>query len=108
MAAPIFMLCSGYWMLGNRQMFYNEIIPIEYGNHALLTDHKPIDYSYGLDYTSILLLFIVMFKFYRGVGKFFLRIVKRFYKFKTFSKINDDWEFDDEVDENIGFYFEGL
>ena len=108
MAAPICMLLSGYWLLGNRQMFYNEIIPIQYGNHALLTDHNLIDYSYGLDYTIILLLFIIMFRFYRSVGKFFLRIVKKFYKFKTFSKINDDWDFCDEVDENIGYYFEGL
>jgi hypothetical protein len=49
-----------------------------------------------------------MFKFYRGMGKFFLKIANKFYKFKKFSKINDDWDFCDEVDENIGYYFEGL
>jgi hypothetical protein len=108
MAAPIFMVCMGYWMLGNRQMFYNEIIPIQYGNNALLTEHGIFDFSKGFDYTLVLLIFVFMFRFYRSIGKFGLKIIKKFYKFKTFSKINDDWDFCDEVDENIGFYFESL
>ena len=108
MSAPVFMVCMGYWMLGNRQMFYNEIIPIQYSNDALLTNHRPFDYTKGIDYTMVLLIFVLMFTFYRGIGKAFLKVVQRFCKFKTLSHINEEWDFDCKVDENIGNYFEGL
>ena len=89
-------------------MFFNEIIPIQYGTNALFTDHKPFDFSRGIDYTLILLFYVVLFIYFRRIGKFGLRLIKKCYKFKKFEKINDDWDFCDEVDENIGFYFEGL
>ena len=27
--APVFMICFGYWQLGNRQIFFNEISPVD-------------------------------------------------------------------------------
>jgi hypothetical protein len=61
MYAPVIMLFFGYWMMGNRQMFYNEHIEVEYGNKSLLTSHVPFDFSKGLDYTLVILIFVPVF-----------------------------------------------
>jgi len=38
--APVMMMIFGYWYLGNRQMFFNEVMPIEHISQDVVTDHK--------------------------------------------------------------------
>jgi hypothetical protein len=75
MLAPVLMLCFTYWLLGNRQMFYNEHIGITYSNSALFTKHEPFDFSKGVDVTLLILFFIPLFLFFRKVGKIFLKVL---------------------------------
>lgn len=63
--APIFMLCFGYWQLGNRHMFFNEIPTLETSSDGVDPGHHIFDYSKGLDYTIILVIFIPFIIFFR-------------------------------------------
>lgn len=51
MVAPIMMMSFGYWFLGNRQMFFNEHVDVQYANGSKLVDHAAFDFSKGFDYS---------------------------------------------------------
>jgi hypothetical protein len=38
--APVLMMINGYWLLSNRQMFFNTVIPISQANQLIKTEHK--------------------------------------------------------------------
>jgi hypothetical protein len=37
--APIVFLIMGYWAMGNKQIFYNEVYPMQYENAPIVTGH---------------------------------------------------------------------
>jgi len=70
MWAPIFMLTFGYWQLGNRQIFFNQIPQITHKNEIYDPKHDLIDFSDGYNYTLLYLIFIVvllMFNLYSRI-----------------------------------------
>ena len=44
--APIFMLSFGYWALGNRQMFFGEVPPIEFASDNIDPGHHLFDFEH--------------------------------------------------------------
>lgn len=61
--APIFLVIFGYWQLGNRQAFYNEVNSRNYSGEVLDPGHKLFDYEDGLNSTFIYLGFTLFFIF---------------------------------------------
>ena len=64
MFAPMFMMAFGYWQLGNREQFFNEIPEITERSEHYDPKHALIDYDLGPNYTMILLAFFVLFGFF--------------------------------------------
>lgn len=64
MYAPLFMLAFGYWQLGNRQMFFNDVPTISHKNEMYDPGHALIDYTAGYNYTMVYLIFLVVFLFF--------------------------------------------
>ena len=61
MYAPMFMMAFGYWQLGNREQFFNEIPSITQRSEHYNPKHALIDYTLGPNYTMIMLGFFVLF-----------------------------------------------
>lgn len=60
---PLLLLCFSYWLLGNRQMFFNEGFQKEYQNDIIDPEHSLFDYSKGINATLFVLAFIPFFIF---------------------------------------------
>jgi len=69
MYAPLFMLAFGYWMLGNRQMFFNDIPKISHMNEIYNPGHALIDYTQGYNHTVAILIFFALFLFFNLYAK---------------------------------------
>jgi len=65
--APLIMIVFMYWMLGNRQMFYNEVELRTNFNDILRPNHNWFDFSKGVDHTAFILLFFPIFMFYEEI-----------------------------------------
>lgn len=93
--APIFFLFFGYWALGNKQIFENEVKPIAYSNAPVNTGHKGWPYV-GPDLPvficAVVYLFALIFETLWNVC-----LVK--------CKISDP-PVPEEVDEKLGNYWE--
>ena len=61
--APLGMLLMGYWYLGNRQMFFNEINTREKKFESPDPDHHAFDFSKGVNHTIPLLICVVLICF---------------------------------------------
>lgn len=59
--APLSMLLSGYWLLGNRQMFFNEVNYVVNANDVSTPNHHILDFSKGVNGSLFLLIFIPIF-----------------------------------------------
>ena len=64
--APVIMFTFGYWQLGNRQIFFNEKIVLEYIGKINDPKHSLFDYSKGPDHTILLLVLLPVFWFQSG------------------------------------------
>ena len=82
MWAPMFMLSFGYWQLGNRQMFFNQIPQINHKNEIYDPKHKFFDYSEGYNYTLIYLIFIVILLLFNLQAKILQKLGELFGVFK--------------------------
>ena len=54
--APIFMMMFGYWQLGNRQQFFNDMPIRRHRNEVANPQHSLIDYTDGYNYTLIFII----------------------------------------------------
>lgn len=59
--APITMLMNAYWLLGNRQMFFNEVHYIEYASDTPRPGHYAFDFTKGINGALMVLAFIPIF-----------------------------------------------
>lgn len=53
--APLFMMMFGYWIMGNRQIFYNHVEGRDYRNDPIITGHN----GYQIEVDQTLPLFIM-------------------------------------------------
>jgi len=67
--APIFMLAFGYWQLGNRQAFYNEVKERSFSGEVLDPEHGLFEYGNGLDSTFVFLFFFMFFLMHKFTGR---------------------------------------
>ena len=92
--APLLMMSFGYWIMGNKQIFSNTIVPLEFTSKTLFTDH-----SGNPDVGQELPLFIV------GICLcvfFFIWLPIRYICVKKGCCKEKDEE---DVDEDLGTYF---
>ena len=61
--APIIFLLKCYWLLGNRQMFFNELIPISDASTVINPGHSLFDFVSGMNPSLFILVFIPVFVF---------------------------------------------
>ena len=65
--APFLMIIFGYWQLGNRQIFYNERIPLSFASQKIQGQfdpgHQPIHVSDQLQFHHLFLFFAPIFLF---------------------------------------------
>ena len=106
--APWFMICFGYWQLGNRQIFFNEISEKLIKKEEYDPNHKLFDYSKGLNHTALFLLYIPLFGFFRPFIKLLRRIASFFKFFNQPKGIDLDWNIDLNIDEDLGNYWNCL
>lgn len=45
--APTMMVLFGFWQLGNRQLFFNEVMPMVHMNEATDPSHYYLDFGKG-------------------------------------------------------------
>lgn len=75
--APLLLLCNGYWMLSNKQIFDNEVSPIDDSASQMKSEH-----SVGGKITAASPMLLV------AVAAIFLRIIQ-----KVFSEQLQRWGF---------------
>jgi hypothetical protein len=96
--APFFMMAFGYWIMGNKQIFSNVVYPVRLKNDAITTGHHGLD----MEVSQALPLFIAAIIFFIFI--FFNDLI-----IKGLEKVNlCDKAKEDEVDEQLGTYFECL
>jgi len=64
---PFFLLFFGYWILGNRQEFFNAASEKVHASDNTDPGHKLFMYKEGPDYTMIFLIFIPIFVFFEYI-----------------------------------------
>lgn len=62
--APILMIIFGYWQLGNRQIFFNEVEPLVNANDVRPCKHYYFDFSKGVDHTVPFLIYLLVIIFF--------------------------------------------
>lgn len=72
--SPIVFLASAYWLLGNRQMFFNELATVNHKNDVPNPNHALFDFSNGFNGAVMVLFFWVLFLFSNLYDKLTLRI----------------------------------
>ena len=93
--APLLMMAFGYWTMGNKQIFSNVIVPLEFTSRTLGTDH-----SGDPDLGQELPLFIVgccMLVYF-----FVWSPIVYFFRTKGYCRGGED----EDVDEDLGTYFQ--
>ena len=68
--APLFMLINGYWLLGNRQMFFNEVSPVEHATDHPDPGHRLFHWKEKIDCTLILFVAIPIFFWLPNIMRF--------------------------------------
>ena len=80
--APWFMIAFGYWQLGNRQIFFNEINPKITKSEEYDPKHHLVDFSKGVNHTLLFFIYVPLFVFFRQYCKL-LRKVAVYFKWFT-------------------------
>lgn len=62
--APIFMFTMAYWALGNKQIFFNDPITLQYTNKPGNPQHKvfSFDTEFGADHLALIVLLLCVCK----------------------------------------------
>ena len=92
--APLFMICFGYWQLGNRQIFFNEAYLKDIGSEEYNPGHKLIDFSKGINHTALFFVFLPMFVFFRPYLKLLKKVALKMNIAKKINGISLDWTID--------------
>ncbi len=97
--APLPFFLFGYWVMGNKQIFNNTVVPLKYKGEAVPADHNGLPWD--SDGPSIPLFFaFVLFIVAMALESCIKDCLK---KYNMASKLDDM-----QVDENLGNYFETL
>jgi hypothetical protein len=97
--APLVFFLFGYWIMGNKQIFNNTVVAIDFKNVPTIADHN--GWPWDSNGPAIPLFFFFIF--------FCLGMLLDECLAKQLKKCGLASEFDDvEVDENLGNYFETL
>jgi hypothetical protein len=92
--APLFMMCFGYWQLGNRQIFFNEAHLKNIQSDEYNPGHKLIDFSKGINHTALFLIFTPIFFFFRPSLKLLKKVALSLKIIKLIKGISIDWDID--------------
>ena len=103
--APVFLLAFGYWKLGNRQKFFNEVKSREVVGEVLDPQHYLFDYSDGPNNTIIYLIFIIFFIFHKYTGRFLQKMALFCKRYKKLDDFDDDWTYRKVFNEKLGCYW---
>jgi len=95
--APLLMMVFGYWTMGNKQIFSNVIVPHQYTNGIVETDHRG-DPDVGVE-LPLFIIGCIMLVYY-----LILNPIKICCKRNGYCKTAED----DDVDEDLGTYYECL
>lgn len=76
--SPLVFLSTSYWLLGNRQMYFNEVSDVSFGNEIMDPDHSLFDFSKGVNGSTMCLIVMIMFIFRKFFDSVNLRIAKKF------------------------------
>ena len=95
--APLLMMAFGYWTMGNRQIFSNVIVPLEFTSSTLETDHYG-DPNAGPELPLFVIGCILTVYF------FIWHPIKYFCKSRGNCMDHDD----NDVDEHLGTYYQCL
>ena len=109
--SPFFLICFGYWILGNRQEFFNAAEEKIHSSDITDPTHDMFMYKKdqgGVNYTIIFLIFIPVFVFFENII-----IAIRFISYKIGcwhqGKHTDIyWRLTSAVDENLGNYWRSI
>lgn len=93
--APIFMLLSLYWILGNNQMFGNELSKIEHQRGVIDPLHPIINLGSGIKADLMILLLIPIYLLFKIV-----------YNLRSIGK--NKWDEDPPMDEDLGTYWQSI
>jgi len=97
--APVFLLFFGYWIMSNKQLFGNTVLPLQRTNEVIQTDHK-IFSNIQVDQSFPLLLFSCLFFICVFFNDTFLALFRK-------CRVMDEEE-EIEVDEDLDTYFGSL
>ena len=106
--APFFLLIFSYWMLGNRQIFFNESKERTNQTDPADPQHYLFQYEDGANYTVIFLIFIPIFFFFEYI---LIGIRFIFYKIGCWKQMKGtdlSWNLLFAVNEHLGSYWKSL
>ena len=106
--APLLMLLFGYWKLSNRQIFFNEVSLLENKNDVLKSNHAPLNFDKGADFTILILVNIPILYFFERCMNIVRRIFNFFDLAKKLSGMDNDWNIVKSINEGLGNYWECL
>lgn len=100
------MLSFGYWQLGNRQIFFNEIESVVTPKMVIDPNHKVFHWDEGLSHVHILLLLILPLIYFPKVMNWNQKIGIKAKIYKKIKGMDKDWNITANIDENLGKYWE--
>lgn len=102
------MLVFGYWKLGNRQIFFNEVQLLENKNEVIQSNHKPFDFDKGINFTFLILINIPILYFFERSMNLVRRVFNFFNLAKNLTGLDNDWNVVKSINEGLGNYWECL
>jgi len=107
------MMLFGYWQLGNRQQFFNDMPLRRHRNEVANPQHALIDYTQGYNYTILLLVYFVIFFFFEFNSIVLKKLGQLFNVFKQMTVqgepfVDNEWNVMKTADEHLGRYWECL
>lgn len=81
---PVLMFLSGFWQLGNRQIFFDEVNEKTRLYEHPTTDHYGLafDFFKKIDHTALLLMYLAFFVSFHKIVKYARKILKHCSKFE--------------------------
>ena len=103
--APVPMFAVAYWQYGNRQIFFNQVLPLNFMTDVQKSYHVPFDYSEGVDHTILMFINVFVFIFFRTIFKSIRKCYRKCYHKKDSKMERKDVD-ELHADEDINDYWQ--